>query len=139
MKTFTVILIAVLLFSCNKSETSQKTPTIIGKWYMDKYEDWLTVNGITTKDSTTLDPLAILAEFKADSTIFVQERYGTVYRNETQRFKIRGNLLYWTRYWNPTIIDTFQIITFNNSKLSIYMKAISSSGMIQKWETWVKK
>lgn len=105
---------------------------------MAKYIDWQFFNGVVQKDSATLDPLAILAEFKADSTVFVQERFGSFYNKDTQRYRIVGKTLYLTKYWTPIEIDTFQITTFNATTLSLYLKSSSSNGLPQKWNYWVR-
>ncbi len=141
MKTITVILMAVVLFSCSKNETSPNANMIYGKWHMAKYVDWRTENGQIFKDSATLDPLALFADFKPDSSVLYQERSGTVYLNTTQRYYISGNTLYVTNKYNSTGYDTCQILTLTSNELSYYRKRYqsgSSTTMTQTWEYWAK-
>lgn len=137
MRRITALSLLVLLCACSKTEQAPSASGITGKWHMAKFVDWVTVGGVTTKDSTILDPLAILAEFKAD-TILIQERNGTVYRKDTQTYSISGNTLFWTKYWNPTVVDTFQILTLNSNTLSLYKKSTKSNSVTQSWNYWVR-
>jgi hypothetical protein len=141
MRAITVTLLAVILLSCSKNESTPSTTAIIGKWHMEKYVDWRTVNGSIVKDSATLDPLGLLAEFKTDSTVYFQERNGTVYLNSTENYRITGNTMYLTNRSNPTGYDTLQILSLTSNQFSYYKKTYetgSSLTMTQSWEYWVK-
>lgn len=138
MRTIAFTLLALILLSCSKNESTPSTTAIIGNWHMARYIEWQVINGFIVKDTATLGPLDILADFKADSTVFVQELYGTRYNTDNQRYVIEGNTLYLTKYWNPTVIDTFQITTFNATTLSLHLKSNSANGLPEKWHYWVR-
>lgn len=141
MKRVIIITLSLLALACSKEEVTPNATVINGKWHMTRYIDWRTVNGSIVKDSANLDPQALFAEFKADSSVLYQERSGTVYLNTTQRYYISGNTLYVTNKYNPTGYDTCQILTLSSNELSYYRKRYqtgSSTTMTQTWEYWAK-
>jgi hypothetical protein len=97
---------------------------------MAKYVDWRTDNGVILKDSATLDPFALYADFRSDSTVLFQERNGIVYLNTRQRYIISGNTLYITNKYNPTGYDTCLILELNNNALYYYRKQYETISLV---------
>lgn len=142
MRRITALLLVALMCACSKTEQAPSASGITGsKWHMEKYIDWITQNGVTLKDTSVIDPLAILAEFKSDGTVYVQERNGTTYINSNQQYQISKDTLFWIRQASPKVVDTFKVLESSPSKLSLF-KAAKDRGnpsiFFQTWEYWVR-
>jgi hypothetical protein len=105
---------------------------------MTKYIEWHLINGLVVRDTATLGPLDILADFKSDNTVLVQRLNGSSFNTDTQHYVITGNVMYLTKYSNPPMIDTFQIYEFTNTSLSLHLRSNTTNGLPEKWHYWVR-
>lgn len=121
-KTLLAFLSTIVLFSCKKDSGSSSTSaTIIGKW-TGVYQIKVGTNP-PSRDSLVLIPGAYVVNFIADGTIL----------GSSQTYKINGNTLIWVKSTFPSMIDTFQITTLTDTKLTLYKRRASN---LETWDNY---
>lgn len=118
-KQIFILSIVALIFACKKDSASIATvASITGQW-TGVYQIKLWSNPVS-RDSVTLIPGSYKVNFMADGTIA-----GT-----PQTYKVNGTTLIWT---TQTSIDTFQITTLTDAKLTLYKRRAAN---LETWDNY---
>ncbi len=122
------ILTSVILFSCSKKDTTP-TPTIVGKWNLNKEVYTVSQLGTILLNDTILGTQGEYVNFTNSGLAIHNDASGT--NGDTSNYTFSNNKL--TISSSPVDFSVFNVTTLSNNQLNLYADSTDSGTRTQLW------
>lgn len=126
-----IVITSAILFSCSKKDAtpSPSTPTIVGKWNLNKEIYTVSQSGTILITDTILGTQGDFVNFTSSGLAISNDASGT--NGDTSNYTFSNNKLTITS--SPVDVTVFNVTTLSNNQMNLYADSTDAGVRSQIW------
>jgi hypothetical protein len=124
-----IVITSAILFSCSKKDSTPSTPSIVGKWNLNKEIYTVSQSGTILITDTILGTQGEYVDFTSSGLAISNDASGT--NGDTSNYTFSNNKL--TISSSPTDFTVLNVTTLSNNQLNLYADSTEAGVRSQIW------
>jgi len=124
-----IVITSAILFSCSKKDATPSTPSIVGKWNLNKEIYTVSQSGTILITDTILGTQGEYINFTNTGLAISNDASGT--NGDTSNYTFSNNKLTITS--SPTDVTVLNVTTLSNNQLNLYADSTDAGVRSQIW------